>query len=260
MTPIAAREAAQLLTAARRSTTTTAPLPASCRPAKLADAYAIQSEFRAAWPGRIAGWKVGATARPIMAKFGISEPLYGPFYAADVYQSPARPKAAAFQHLCLETEFSFRFGKALPARGDAYSRAEVVAAVDAVVPSFELICPRFATIPFDRVYEAIADCGLNGGMVLAKPVTDWQRHDLVNHKVTLTVDGTVKGEGTGALALDDPVNVLEWCVNALAKAGIGLEAGQLIATGTTTGVVFVEKGARAIGDFGTLGKVQVSFV
>jgi 2-keto-4-pentenoate hydratase len=259
MLPNAISEAAQLLVDARRATSTTPPLPASCRPTSLADAYAIQSAFRSAWQGRIAGWKVGATARPIMAKFGITEPLYGPFFAEDVYASPARPKATAFQHLCLETEFSFRLGARLPPRAAPYSRAEVAAAVDAVVPSFELISPRFPTIPFDRVYEAIADCGLNGGMVLAEPVTDWRRHDLVNHKVTLTVDGDKKGEGTGALALDDPVNVLEWCVNALSKSGIALEPGQLIATGTTTGVVFIEKGARAVGDFGTLGKVEVAF-
>ena len=260
MSPEAIDAAARALVAARAAHRVIAGLDPACRPRTVAEGYAVQRRFRELWPGQIAGWKVGATARPIMQRFGIDEPMLGPFYAADVYASPARPAASGFRHLCLETEFTFRFGRDLPPRSAPYARPEIVAAVDAVVPSFELINPRYERIPFDSVAEAIADCGLNGGMVLGAPIGDWHALDLVGHKVRLVVDGMVKGEGTGALALDDPVNVLEWAVNTLGRNGVGIASGQHIATGTMTGVVYVEAGQTAVGDFGSLGSIEVRFV
>ncbi|NJO23779.1 MAG: hypothetical protein HC868_13690 [Sphingomonadales bacterium] len=79
------------------------------------------------------------------------------------------------------------------------------------------------------------------------------------HTVRLHVDGVLKGEGTGSLALGDPRNVLDWVVNRLTRGGVGLEKGQIFSTGTCTGVVTLEKGQTAVGDFGTLGKVEVRF-
>ncbi len=259
MSPDAIDAAARALVTARTDNRVIAGLDPASRPRTVAEGYAVQRRFRELWPGQIAGWKVGATARPIMQRFGLDEPMLGPFYAADVYRSPARPAASHFRHLCLETEFTFRFGRGLPPRSERYTRAEIAAAVDAVVPSFELINPRYERIPFDSVAEAIADCGLNGGMVLGEPIGDWRALDLVGHKVRLVVDGAVKGEGTGALALDDPVNVLELAVNALDRNAIGITSGQHIATGTMTGVVYIEAGQTAVGDFGSLGGIEVRF-
>jgi 2-keto-4-pentenoate hydratase len=195
-----------------------------------------------------------------MKRFGVEEPMYGPIFAPDVYQSPAQPEARRFQHFCLETEFAYRLGRALPARSTAYKREEVLDAVDAVVPAFELINPRYESIPFERVALAIADCGLNGGLVLGTPITEWRRLDLPRRPVRLLVEGVLKGEGSGADALGDPANVLEWVVNKLSAAGIGASEGQVISTGTCTGVVFIEKGQTAVGDFGELGRVELRFV
>jgi 2-keto-4-pentenoate hydratase len=256
-----AQAAAQRLAEARRArrSLTLKEFVATSDVATIADAYAVQQAFREVWPDRIAGWKIGATSRPIMQRFGLSEPMSGPIYSADVFESPARIPLDRFTYRTLETEFAYRLGSDLPVRATPWTRAELLDAVDAVVPVFELINPRFDQIPFDRVTLAIADCGLNGGLVTGKPIRDWRGLDLPRHPVRLLVHGELKGEGTGADALDDPANVLEWVANKLRSEGIGLQKGQLISTGTCTGVVHIEPGVTAIGDFGALGQVEVTF-
>lgn len=255
----AADRAAAALAEARWSGSTIPGFAEDCRPTVVDDGYQVQAAFRAQWKDKLAGWKIGATAKPIMEKFGISEPFCGPFYAASVHASPARLPASRFNYLVIETEFAYRLGRDLPARAQGYTRAEIVEAVDALIPAFELIDCRLAALPLNDAPAAIADCGLNGGMVLGPVLTDWHSIDVPNHKVRLLVDGAPKGEGTGASALGDPRNVLDWVVNKLSKAGVGLEKGQIFTTGTCTGVVTLEKGQTAVGDFGKLGKVEVRF-
>lgn len=255
----AADRAAGVLVDARRSARPLKAFPDNIRPTSVEEGYQVQAAFRKLWKDKIAGWKIGATAKPVMAKFGISEPFMGPFYADRVHTSPARLEAKCFNHLVIETEFAYRLGRALPPRPSGYARAEIVESVDAIVPAFELINCRLETLPLDNAPVAIADCGLNGAMVLGPAITDWRDLDVPHHSVRLLVDGVVKGEGTGASALDDPRNVLDWAINKLSRDGVGLEKGQVLSTGTCTGVVFLEPHQTAVGDFGTLGKIEVRF-
>ncbi|MGH6814365.1 MAG: 2-keto-4-pentenoate hydratase, partial [Hyphomicrobiaceae bacterium] len=202
--------------------------------------------------------------------FGVGEPFFGPFFPATIHRSPAVASAAAYDRripevgqthrsVCLESEFAFRLGKTLPVRALSYSRDEILDAIDALLPAFEIVAPRYHRLPFDSVGETIADCGLNGGMVLGPPTADWHKYDLPSHRVRLMFDGEPVAEGTGANVLESPFNVLDWLVNALCRRSIGLEAGQILSTGTTTGIHYVKQGVHAVADFGPLGRVEARF-
>lgn len=251
--------AAQMLAQLRRDRKLLSELPADIRPETVAAAYRVQDRFRAVWGQPVAGWKIGATAKPVQAKFGVEEPFAGPFFNPDVYTSPGRPKSAHFPHHCLESEFAFRFGRPLAPRPARYSRDEIGAVIDAVIPAFEIVGPRFDNLLFGKAPTAIADCGVNAGMIFGEPITNWRQFDLPRHAVRLSVNGTLKAEGSGANVLGDPMAVLEWAVNHLSARGIALEPGQIISTGTTTGIAYVEAGDTATADFGAIGKVEVRF-
>lgn len=259
MTSKRIEDAVAALAAARREGRVIDRLPEACRPRSLTEGYEIQNAFRTAWPDTHAGWKIGATAPPTMAKFGVTEPMYGPFFARDVHASGAQPPAPSRHAMMLESEFAYRIGRDLPARDAPYTRDEIVDAIDAIIPAFEIVAPRFAQVPFDDVGSVVADCMLNGAMVLGTPITDWRGIDVPGHKVRLTIDGAVKGEGTGSDALGDPRNVLDWVVDKLNVAGIGLKKGQILSTGTCTGMVPLKAGETAVADFGPLGTVEVRF-
>jgi 2-keto-4-pentenoate hydratase len=251
---------AQALASARRQhRVLPAPAPSAALPATLADAYRLQDAFMAEWRAPVAGWKAGATAAPVQARFGVTGPFAGPVYADDVLASPAAPASARFAHHCLECEFAFRIATRLAPRAQPFTRAEVEAAVGALVPAIEIISPRFDRLPFEAPLLAIADCGLNGGLVTGRAIADWRGIDLAGHRVRLLVDGVPRAEGTGANVLGDPVLSLVWTANHVRERGRALEAGALVSTGTMTGLTYVAPGARAVADFGALGTVEVTF-
>lgn len=254
-----ATEAARMLAEARRSGKPLTQLPDDAAPRDVAEGYAVQDAFRHLWDDRIVGWKIGATAPAIQALFGIAEPFFGPVFAAGKHESPANLDARKFTHHCIESEFAFRIAKPLATRSAGYGRDEILDAIDAVIPAIELIDPRFERLSTASVACAIADCGMNAGIVLGQPETDWRRRDLPAWPVKLSVDGIVRAEGTGADVLGDPLKVLDWAVNALSRQGIGLEAGHLVLTGTCTGLVYAKPGERIVADFGALGRVEVVY-
>lgn len=251
--------AAQLIARTRELSDVLSGLPRDLEPATAADAYAVQDVFRRLWPDAVAGWKAGATNAAVQAKLQLPEPIAGPFYRADTYASPARVEARRFPHLCLESEFAFRFGRRLPARGVGYDKREILAAVDALVPAIELVGPRFDTLLAGRGPTAIADCSLNAGFVLGKPVLDWQPDSLARHPVILRVNGEERARGDGSQVLGDPLVALAWTVAHLGSRGIDIEPGQILSTGTTTGICYIGTGDEAVADFGSLGHVEVTF-
>jgi 2-keto-4-pentenoate hydratase len=253
------RRGAGEIVEARRAGSKLAGLADACRPRSLEQAYAMQRVATALWGDEVAGWKVGATSKEVQALFGMAEPGYGPVFAKTVFQSPARLKAAAFQHLLLEAEFTFTFREGLPVRAKPYAPEEVLAAIDALVPSLEIISPRFKRLAVDQAPQQVADFFGNGGAVLGAPCRDWRGIDLASHTVSLSIDGAKRQDGTGALVLGNPLNVVAWLVDAMRLHGQAIEAGQFMMTGTMTGLHAPEPGQRAVADFGDLGRVEVVF-
>jgi 2-keto-4-pentenoate hydratase len=247
------------LVRARRGVLMLDELPEGGRPHSLAEGYAMQRTAAAAWPDTVAGWKIGATAQSVQKLFGISEPIYGPVFRQTVFPSPASLRADDFQHLLLEAEFAFLFGTALAPAGRRRSREEILAAIKAAVPAIEIVSPRFRSLPSDRVPQLVADFSANGGAVLGRAFTDWTSIDFSARPVVLSSNGSVCRQGTGALALGNPLNAVDWLVNTFAAHAIAIEAGQFVLTGTVTGIYPAQRGESLIADFGDLGMVEVAF-
>lgn len=252
-------EAAQVLAKARQEKVALLALPEHCRPTSIEEGYAVQRAFMQVWRQPVVGWKIGATAPAVQKLFKVSEPFFGPIHAGGLLRSPATPSAEDYLHLAIESEFAFRFGRDLPARPEPWSREAIASAIEGVAPAFEIVSPRFTTIPFDDVASCIADCGLNGGLVVGELRTQWRELDLGPHEVFLSVGGKLRQSGTGANVLGHPLNVLDWAVNALSRDGFGVQRGQYVSTGTVTGVHTLKPGETAISDFGSLGRIELTF-
>ena len=59
------------------------------------------------------------------------------------------------------------------------------------------------------------------------------------------------------LPFRDPAQLV-WIANELSRRGYCLAAGDIVATGTWTGLHFVREPAEVVADFGSLGRVEVS--
>ncbi|MGD9804388.1 MAG: 2-keto-4-pentenoate hydratase [Hyphomicrobiaceae bacterium] len=270
MTPEKAEMAAKELIKARREGKPLAAISEGCRPTTAEDGYAVQKAFVAAWGEPVGGWKSGATLKAVQDRFGLTEPFLGPMFRSTVTQSPATLDAQALdlrpgieggkRVVPVEVEFAFRLGREIAPRAGGYSEAEVLDAVEALVPAIEIIMTRFEAPPAGTPGPALADCGLNGGIVLGADVGDWRNIDYPAFETKLVVDGKTVVEGTGALVMGHPFKSLVWLVNSLGRLGHTIGKGQVLTTGSMTGIYQVPQGSEAVGDFGRLGKVVARIV
>ena len=248
MTPQQIDDAAAALAAAR----TGRPIPAipeAARPQSEADSYAIQDAVMRRLGERPGGWKVGYSPEG-----GI---FCAPIYASRVHASPASLPARGFHVIGIECEIGFRVGRDLGPRALPYGRDEVLS-VSTLHPTIEIVDTRYQDFrSLDRL-QVLADNFSNGGLVYGAAAANWQGMDLVHPPIEVTVDGKPFADCTG-LRAGDPIMLFVELVNFVANKRGGVASGTFVTTGTHTGLVFTEPGARIRADYGPLGAVEASF-
>jgi 2-keto-4-pentenoate hydratase len=232
-------------------------LPPGGAPLSLDDAYSIQEAFAREFGAPVVGYKIGCASKESQALVGAAGPFAARIFAPTRFQSPAEISARDFFTLGVEAEFGFTMRDGLPPRVALYERTEVAHAVASVAPIIELCDTRLENWKAARIEEIIADNGFHDGLVVGTVVAGWDSLDLAGHEVALSIDGAVRARGSSAGSLGDPFDGLVWIANELSRRGYGLGAGDIIASGTWTGLHFVRGPAAVIADFGSLGRVEV---
>lgn len=250
MTDDRAVRAAALLIEARQSGTGLGELPADCRPRNAAEAYAIQDAV-ARRLGPIRGWKTGAPGPA-------EEAAYAPIFA--LLAAPGSFPAQTQRLFGIEAEIAFRLARDLPKRDEPYTRDDVVAAIASMHPAIELVDSRFADFAKVDAPSKLADNQSNGALIHGPAVSGWQNLDidLARPPITVTIDGKVAAETTGNSG-GDPLRLLTALANHCTGRTGGLRAGDMITTGSITGVTFAKPGAMVTAEFGTLGTVRLEF-
>ena len=230
-------------------------------PKTIEAAYNLQYETIARSGMASVGFKVGSTSKEAQQLLGTSEPSSGALLDPFVFQSPAKVHIAPCQMPAIEGEFAFRLGTALPARAQVYEREEIMSAVSAVAAAVEIVGSRTRGGLAGRGrLLSTADGSANIALVVGKWTEDWRALNLPEHRVQAYINGEAGGGGVGARALGDPINVLVWLANQQSRRGRGLKAGEIVATGTCTGLDEVIPGDQALFDFGMLGRVDINFI
>ena len=221
-------------------------------------AYQIQATLRALDPAPVLGYKLGYTSAAMRAQMNITEPNYGVLTPAHVVSDPkGRVRAAELIHPLAEPEIALRIGRDL--RGPNVTRAELVAAIDAVFPAIEIVDTRYHAYKFTAI-DNIADNSSSARFILGPALGPETISALPNSPVTLRIDGAAVDHGFGRAAMDDPVLALLWLVNALGAKGIGLEAGAVIMTGGLTRAHPIAAGNVVEADFAGLGVARLELV
>ena len=142
----------------------------------------------------------------------------------------------------MEGEIGFRFVRDAPPREAPYSHEEIAERVIAF-PALEIVATRYRDYKGTPVIERTADCMSNGAYVVGADRPDWQSFDLVNIGVSLTFGDELIVRRNGGHTAGDPLKPAVDLVNAL-RASTGVRAGQLMTTGTYTGLNFATPGRR----------------
>ena len=245
----AIRRAAALLVEARRTGVLLPGLPPSCRPESVDDALAIQDATVAALGATVAGWKVGSRQDGRVVR--------GALLRSRVFRSGAELRASEVPLLGVEAEIAFRFERDLPPRAVPYDYAEVADAVGAF-PAIEVVDSRYRDYRNAPLIERIADCVSNGAFVCGSPQPRWRDFDLARLDARLEIDGRAVDRRVGGHPAGDPLLPAVDLVNDL-RLESGVHAGQVMTTGTCTGLNFAAPGQKVRAVFEGFGSAEVEF-
>jgi 2-keto-4-pentenoate hydratase len=244
------QQAAQLLTAAR---TGGAAVPwRDIVPADRDGAYAIQDATLAAI-GAIAGWKVGA-------KGPHTEPHCAPLPASGLHASGATLAGPAWRWRCVEVEVAFRLGRDLDPQGRLLAPAELADAFDAVLPAIEVVESRLADGQAAGSLAQLADLQCHGALVLGSPSTLAPAQlDLRALEVSLSFGAVSAAHTHGGNPAQDVWRLLSWLALHCARRGQPLSAGQVVTTGSCTGLLTAPMDATVRGEIAGVGAVELRF-
>lgn len=257
------QQAARYLYEEHRSRKPFGPMPPTCAPRSVDEAYAMQEVFHthmAETHGPVAGYKIALTAPVMQQMVGFHAPFAGAILARTVHHSPVTLHRADYGRLGIECEIAVQLGSDLPAAQAPYSRDHVADAVAAVMAAFELVDDRGANYASlaELILTVIADNAWNAGIVLGPPIRNWGTVDLAAARGVLVLNDAVVGEGRGGDVMGHPLEALVWLANMLAQHGKSLTQGMLVMTGSMVATTFVNPGDAARLTVEGLGEVRLS--
>ena len=261
MDPSTQRELARLLATLRRDGRQQSGLEPRLVPDDTATAYRVAGLVaeELGWP--VGGWKIAAMKEEMQKALRTDAPIYGRVFAPFVKPSPVSVPHAGLASPIPEVEYQAQLGVDLPPRGKPYTIEEVADAVASLHPGLELAECRFIhDQAFPPLTAILADGAGSGTIVYGPAIDDWRHRDIAGQQVTLSCNGKPRRNGTAAAALDHPMVPLTWLANELSRTGLGLKAGQMVSTGTLTGMLAPKPGETYVADFGPLGSVTLAVV
>jgi 2-keto-4-pentenoate hydratase len=254
----AQRELAKLLAALRRDGRQQSGLESRLVPPDSATAYRVAALVAEELGWTVAGWKIAAWKDEMQKALRTDSPIYGRTFF--LKPTPVTVVHAALASPIPEVEYQAKLGADLPPREKPYGIEEVTEAVASLHPGLELAECRFIhDQAFPPLPAILADGAGSGTIVYGPAITDWRTRDIGGQEATLSSNGKLRRKGTAAAALDHPMAPLAWLANELSRTGIGLKAGQMVSTGTLTGMLAPRPGETYVADFGPFGSVTVSF-
>lgn len=237
-----------LLSVRNRKSTPPEHVHDSLVPRSIEDAYAIQDEV-AQHLGPIGGWKVGAETPQ-------SEPFCAPIHTSTIFEDGATLPPDLCFHRGVEAEIAYRFAHAMPPRAQEWTREEVLDAIGTIHPAIELLDTRFAKPGSQHKFLHTADQQSHGALIVGPGVAEWRKFTPVTERVVLTINNQVVADHVGGNSAGDPLRMLVWLANHASRRKIGIAAGSIVTTGSTTGTIFVGHNTEVVADFPEIGSVH----
>lgn len=221
-------------------------------PADAAEAYAVQDATLLRL-GPVGGWKVGAASPD-------GQVHCAPLPASGVLANGANLVGEAWRARGLEVEVAVRVGRDFDPQARGLSRDALAAHFDAVLPAIEVVESRLEGWPQADPLVQLADLQSHGALVLGMPCDlGPQALDLSATHAMLWVDGECVVDRTGGHLSPDLWRLVGWLADHCADRGQPLRAGQVVTTGSCTGLHCVAAGARVEGRIEGLGSVSLQF-
>lgn len=219
---------------------------------ELEDGYALGAELvrlRRQRGERTIGRKLGFTNQALWELLGVDAPFWSYVYDTSVSfwdSGVGDVSLADVAQPRLEPELVLHFAVGPPEGADAI---DLVGCIDWIAPAFEIVQCHFSNWEF-RTPDAIADFGVHGALAVGSPLLLSRLDDplqrLAEFTIVLTRDGVEVARGGGNRVMGSPVRALSYVMQRAGdQAGWEpIRAGDIVTTGTLTGLHVVEPGER----------------
>lgn len=224
------------------------------------DAYRVQLAMvghRLRAGQRVVGKKIGVTSKVVMEMLKVDQPDFGHLLSGMAYPDAAAIPLSGF--IAPRAEGEVAFVMARDVLGPGLTNADLLAAIDAAMPCFEIVDSRIRDWKIS-IADTIADNGSSGAFVLGDRMLPPEALDLRTIGMVLEKNGEVIGTGAGAAALGHPVNCVTWLANKLGEFGIPLKAGEVILSGSLSIMFPVKAGDNIAMTLCGLGGCRARFV
>jgi 2-keto-4-pentenoate hydratase len=236
-----------------------APLRDSLEPTDADGAYAVQAVNTAYWTTagrRIAGRKIGLTAKAVQAQLGVDQPDFGVLFADMQIADGGELLASTVLQPKAEAEIAFILRSDID--GPNITPDVVAASVGEVTAAIEIVDSRIADWKITFA-DTVADNGSSAFYVLGQHFSPLEGLDLWSCGMVLEVNGEVASLGAGAACLGHPLNAATWLARTLAARGEPLRAGDVVLTGALGPMVTLKPGDVVKASVGGLGSASFTY-
>ena len=199
------------------------------------------------------GYTLTATTAVTSRLLNCSEPIVGKLLAEYVYESGSTLRLP-YGTLGLGAQFIFVMGAPIREPIDLRSVSDAVVSCRM---GLQLLGRRASRgLPIND-WSATADFALDVGCVRGAGIEGWDRADLQAIRVSLRVGGNDLARSDNPDAFGDPVGTLVDLARSLQARGGSLQAGDVVATGSCTGLAQVVPGQHIAAVFPGCGEVEL---
>lgn len=223
-------------------------------------AYAVaqrnvaRTEAERGW--RLNGHKIGLTAPAVQQQLGVDRPDFGMLFAELAHASGEEVPTDELLQPKVEAEIALVLKHDLDLK--VHTIADVISAVDYVLPALEIVDSRVADWKITFV-DTVADNASSGRYVLGTVPVRLDGLDLAAVEMTMDVNGEQVSAGNGAACLGNPLIAARWLADTMSQAGTPLRAGGVVLTGALGPMAVVAAGDAVVADITGIGSVSARF-
>jgi 2-keto-4-pentenoate hydratase len=219
----------------------------------LDDVYATQDLVAATLGADIRAWKTSPLED--------GTAFVGPIYATNIFASGAQIPASKMHVIGIEGEIAFRMNRDLPDRGHPYNRDDILTSISEMLPLIELVDTRMINGMEQDSTLKMADNQSNYGIVIGDvSKKNWTGVNATMAEVHLTVNDKKLFSGISSSPINDMFELMAGTANSCVKYDRPVRTGDIITTGSCTGIVFIEPRSNVFLDFPEIGQVEASLL
>ncbi|MER8950138.1 fumarylacetoacetate hydrolase family protein [Mesorhizobium sp. M0809] len=197
----------------------------------------------------VSGWKVSLLPD--------GDLVSAPIVAERVFRSSADVGGSQYGWAGVESEIAFRLARSPGGSARVITRDEVIDSVEGACAAIEVCQSRWSSTVTPPRNAMVADLLANGALIVGPLEKEWQHLDFSRVNARLRINDKTIRESPGR-ADGDLIDLVVRLANDLRSRGMKLEAGQVITTGSYTGLYPVVTGDRIAVEFDRIAPVTAT--